>query len=125
MSVSSKVSGSFKTEAFLKKAISVDLSTTLERYGKAGVDALAAATPYGEGTTAAAWTYEIVRDGKSTSIIWSNTNVVGGRPIAVLLQYGHATRNGGYVPGRDYINPAMKSLFQKMSDDGWKVVTGA
>jgi hypothetical protein len=111
-----------KTEKFLKRAATLDLSNLLDKYGKAGVAALAAATPVDQGTTAAAWTYSIVRSRGTASIIWENTHVVDGRPIAILLQYGHGTRNGGYVQGRDYINPALKPIFDKMADEAWKAV---
>lgn len=121
--ISASLKSSGKTEAFLKNAMNVDLMPLLNKAGKEGVAALRAATPVEDGTTAAAWTYEIVKESGKISIIWNNTNVVNGRPIAILLQYGHATRNGGYVQGRDYINPALRPIFDKLANDAWKVVT--
>lgn len=123
--ISSK--GSFdNTEKFLKKLSNAnEVYATLERYGKLGVQALARATPVDEGETARSWTYEIVKDSKSWSIIWDNTHIRNGRPIAILLQYGHATRTGGLVRGRDYINPALKPIFDQIEAEAWKAVTKA
>lgn len=119
-------SGSFeKTEAWLKKMAAGDVYASLERFGQEGVNALAAATPTDSGETANSWYYEIIQDASSYSIVWGNTNVVSGRPIAVLLQYGHGTRNGGYVEGRDYINPAMQGIFDRIANEAWKAVTAA
>lgn len=119
-------SGSFdKTEAWLRKLASGDIFSSLARYGQEGVNALAAATPVDSSETANSWYYEIVQDGSSWSIIWGNSNVVDGRPIAVLLQYGHGTRTGGYVDGRDYINPALQPIFDRIATEAWKVVTTA
>lgn len=118
-----KVGGSFKkTETFLKRNKKLKLSS-LDKYGREGVEALAAATPANTGLTAASWYYEIVRTDTSTSIVWKNSNVVDGVPIAVILQYGHATRNGGYVQGTPYINEALKPIFEKIADSAWKEVT--
>jgi hypothetical protein len=121
-----EVSGSFdNTEKFLKQMADASIFETLGHYGQEGVNALASATPVDSGETANSWYYEIVSDGKTWSIIWSNSNVVDGRPIAVLLQYGHGTGTGGYVEGQDYINPALQPIFDRMVDEGWKVVTTA
>jgi hypothetical protein len=109
-------------ERMLKNAGKPSVFRTLERYGQMGVDALRAATPVDEGVTANSWYYEVLQERNTWSIIWGNTHIVDGRPIAVLLQYGHATRNGGWVEGRDYINPALKPIFDKMVAEGWKVV---
>jgi len=118
--------GSFdKTEAWLKKMTSGAIFASLERYGQEGVRALSAATPVDSSETANSWYYEIVQDKTSYSIIWGNSNVVDGRPIAVLIQYGHGTRNGGYVEGRDYINPALQPIFDRIATEAWKVVTTA
>lgn len=111
------------TEAWLKKLASGDIFAGLAHFGQEGVNALSAATPIDTGETANSWTYEILKDSTSWSIIWGNTNVVGGRPVAILLQYGHGTRNGGYVEGRDYINPALQSIFDAIAAEAWKVVT--
>lgn len=122
--ISYSTSGDFsKMEAFLAKMTKGDLYTPLARYGQEGVAALSAATPKDSGETSGMWSYEIVRDAKSYSIIWSNGNVVDGRPVAILLQYGHGTGTGGYVSGRDYINPALQPLFDRIANDVWKEVT--
>lgn len=98
---------------------------SLDRFGQEGVAALAAATPIDTSQTRNSWTHEIVRASGSYSIIWGNTNVVNGRPIAILLQYGHGTGTGGYVEGRDYINPAIRPVFDRIAIEAWKVVTSA
>ncbi|MDD3288113.1 MAG: HK97 gp10 family phage protein [Alphaproteobacteria bacterium] len=118
-----KHKGNFNsTERFLKSATKVNYRQILAPYGEAGVAALASATPMDTGLTAASWEYDIIEKNGSVSIVWSNTNVVNGTPIAIILQYGHATRNGGFVEGRDYVNPAIKPLFDKMANDIWKAV---
>lgn len=118
--------GSFKSLAdSLTKMQKLSALEQLEHYGQEGVRALAAATPFDDGTTASSWTYEVVRDGTSWSIIWGNTNMAGPTPVAVLLQMGHATGTGGWVEGRDYINPALSPILDRMVADGWKVVTGS
>lgn len=117
-------SGSFdSTEAWLRKLATGDIFSRLESYGVEGVNALASATPVESGLTASSWIYEIIQDASSYSIVWSNTNVVDGRPIAILLQYGHGTGTGGYVQGRDYINPALQPIFDRIAAEVWKVVT--
>jgi hypothetical protein len=116
--------GSFaNTDAFLNRMSKADIFAGLERYGQIGVNALASATPRDSGMTATSWTYEVKREHKSYSIIWSNTNVISGQVIAVLLQYGHATGTGGYVQGRDYINPAIQPIFDQIEAEVWKAVT--
>lgn len=118
-----KVGGSFKkTEAFLQRNKRMKFKS-LDKYGKEGVQALAAATPVDTGLTAASWYYEIVQNKDTTSIVWKNSNVVNGVPIAIILQYGHATRNGGYVQGTEYINSALRPVFEKIADSVWKEVT--
>lgn len=115
--------GSFKkTEDFLHAVVHGDIFSALEHFGQEGVSALRAATPIDSGETANSWTYEIKQDSGSYSIIWSNTHVEAGRPIAILLQMGHGTRTGGYVRGRDYINPAMQPIFDRMAAEAWKKV---
>lgn len=119
-----KQRGSFsKTEKFLKKSFGRDYRNVLEKYGQQGVSALSAATPLDSGLTAISWSYEIIQNDGSISIIWNNSNINKGINIAVILQYGHGTRNGGYVDGIDYINPALKPIFEKMADAAWKEVT--
>ena len=116
--------GSFEnTEKFLKRMSDKSIFDSLSRYGEEGVQALAEATPKDSGDTARSWTYEIERTSTSYAIIWSNTNVVDGVPIAVLIQVGHGTGTGGYVSGRDYINPALRPVFDRIAASVWKEVT--
>lgn len=112
-----------QTSEWLKRMTKGDLYRNLSGYAQQGVTALASATPKDSGKTAGSWTYEIIHNSKETAIIWHNTNVVNGVPIAILLQVGHATGNGGYVQGRDYINPALKPIFDKIAADVWREVT--
>lgn len=112
-----------KTRAYLKRLTSQTPFSNLERYGEAGVIALAQATPRDSGLTAGSWRYRIVKSKKRPGIVWYNTNVVNGVPVAILIQYGHATGTGGYVQGRDFINPAMRPVFDKIVAGFWKEVT--
>lgn len=122
--ISFRNKGNFKkTEKLLKKSFGKDYRSVLEKYGRQGVTALSSATPKESGETALSWKYEIVKEGSSISVVWSNTHIEKGVNIAVILQYGHGTRNGGYVQGRDYINPALRDIFDKMADAAWKEVT--
>ena len=114
-----------KTEKFLKKAFSLDYRTVLDKYARYGVQALSDATPIESGLTASSWFYEIEQKGSSISIVWKNSNVNKGVNIAVILQYGHGTRNGGYVEGIDYINPALKPIFDDLVKAAWREVTSA
>lgn len=107
-----------RTEAFLRNNMKLDVKN-LEQYGVRGVNALAEATPMDTGVTAASWDYEIIEDDNSARLIWTNSNIVDGVNIAAILQYGHVTNNDGYVPGIDYINPALKSLFDECIDEVW------
>lgn len=119
-------SGSFnRTENFLKKIAGRDIYKSLEKYGQEGVAALAAATPVDSGVSANSWNYEISSSRGSYSIKWTNSHVINGVPIVILLQYGHGTGTGGYVRGRDFINPAMKPIFDKIAQNVWKAVTSA
>lgn len=111
-----------KTEKFLKKSLGRDYRYVLEKFGHKGVEALSSATPIDTGYTASAWRYEVQQDENGISIVWSNRNVQNGVNIAIILQYGHGTRNGGYVVGRDYINPALRSIFDDLADAAWKEV---
>lgn len=118
--------GSFsKTEAALRRMAKGDIFDALDQYAREGVAALANATPIDSGLTAASWDYEITRSGKSYSIIWTNSNTVDDLPIAIMLQYGHGTGTGGYVQGQDYINPAMRPIFDQIAAKVWKAVTSA
>lgn len=114
-----------KTEKFLKKSFGRNYIGVLEKYGQEGVSSLSAATPVNSGLTAVSWSYEIIQNDSSISIIWKNTNENKGVNIAIILQYGHGIKNGGYVRGVDYINPALKPIFEKMADAAWKEVTRA
>lgn len=119
-----KHTGSFKhIEAFFDNVFHHALVSDLNKYGEMGVEALSRATPKDTGLTASSWSYEIKRGKESSSIVWTNSNVNDGVPVAVILQYGHATRNGGYVEGIDYINPALNSVFKNIADMAWKEVT--
>lgn len=118
--------GSFKkTDDFLSALSKKNIYANLERYAREGVDALSTATPVDSGLTAASWDYEITSSKGSYSITWLNTNTKDGIPVAILLQYGHGTGTGGFVSGYDYINPALRPLFNKISDNVWKAVTSA
>lgn len=118
-----KQKGDFsKTEKFLNTINKKLYYRNLQKYAEQGVAALASATPIDSGTTAKSWDYEIRQTKNSVSIYWTNSNVNKGVPIAVIIQYGHGTRNGGYVQGRDYINPAMRPIFDKIAENVWKEV---
>ena len=112
-----------KLTSFLEKAKNSVKLGELDRYGREGVAALESATPKNTGLTASSWYYEIERKGESVSISFHNSNIQNGVPIAIILQYGHGTRNGGWVQGRDYINPAIQPIFDKIANDAWKEVT--
>lgn len=110
-----KISGDFgKTESFLNRAAKGDISPQIEAYGNLGVQALQAATPMDSGETARSWYYEVKRKPGQIRIIWKNSHIVKGVPIAIILQYGHGTGTGGYVQGRDYINPAIQPVFDQI-----------
>lgn len=94
----------------------------LEKYAREGVEALRSNTPVDSGVTADSWAYEIVTTRKGFSINWTNSKVVDGVPVVILLQYGHATRSGSFVEGRDFINPAMKPIFDRIAESLWKEV---
>ena len=111
-----------RTSDFLKRANRLNLDVILNQYGQEGVEALRAATPKDTGTTANSWSYVVHKGTGSITITWSNSNIVDGVPLAVILQYGHGTRNGGYVQGTDYINPAMKPIFDKIAQRAWEEV---
>ena len=112
------------TEKMLRSAIRGDYASVLAKYGQEGVAALSAATPKRTGLTANSWYYDIETSGNTTTITWCNSNVGTGVNVAVILQYGHATKNGGYVQGIDYINPALAPIFDKIADAAWKEVCG-
>ena len=112
-----------KLTGFLERMKNVIKIGDLDKYGREGVAALSAATPKESGLTANSWYYEIERSKESVSISFHNSNINKGVPIAIILQYGHGTRNGGYVEGIDYINPAIQPLFNKIAEDAWEEVT--
>lgn len=95
----------------------------LDEYGRKGVEALQSATPFKTGKTASSWSYEIEHKGQVTSLVFKNSNTNKGVNIAIILQYGHGTRNGGYVEGRDYINPVIRPLFDEIANEAWREVT--
>lgn len=121
--ISFRHKGSFRgTEEFFERTKDGKYLSGLDRCGIEGVKALALATPVDTGLTASSWDYEIHKEKGKTSIIWTNSNVNDGVNVAIILQYGHATKNGGYVVGIDYINPAMKPVFDKIAKDAWEEV---
>ena len=123
--VSFSVSGSTKrTEAFLRK-MAGNLYSSLDYAAQEGVSALISGTPVDSGLAADSWGYEIEQSGISVTIKWTNKDVENGFPVAIMLQYGHGTGTGGYVQGRDYINPAMKPVFDRIANQVWKAVTSA
>lgn len=122
--ISFRQKGDFsKLTRFLERAKEAVHIGDLDKFGKEGVAALASATPVDSGETANSWYYEIENLKGSVMISFHNSNVQNGVPIAVILQYGHGTRNGGWVQGRDYINPAIQPIFDKIANNAWKEVT--
>ena len=112
-----------KTEKYLRDLKLKRFRDILEKYGSEGVRALSSATPKDSGRTANCWGYKIEQTNEKTSLIFTNSNVNKGVNIAIILQYGHGTNHGGYVEGRDYINPAIQPLFDKISREAWEEVT--
>ena len=121
--ISMKIKGDWgATRSWLSKPRHVLIRAIAEKYAKEGVQALSAATPIRTGLTASSWYYEIESNETETAIHWLNSNTNKTIPIALLLQYGHGTNHGGYVQGIDYINPALKPIFDKIADKAWKEV---
>lgn len=114
-----------KTTRFLERAKHAVRLADLDKYGREGVAALASATPVESGRTASSWYYEISYGKSGASITFNNSNVNQGVPIAIILQYGHGTGTGGWVEGRDYINPAIQPIFDRLVDEAWREVTRA
>lgn len=112
-----------KTINYFKRVREAAKVKVLSRYGQEGVNALASATPIDSGKTANSWYYKVETGSESATITFCNSNINKGVPIAIILQYGHGTRNGGWVQGRDYINPAIQPIFDKIADEAWKEVT--
>lgn len=122
--ISFRHTGDFsKTFRFLENAKKAIRSRDFDKYGRQGVAALASATPVDSGQTANSWYYEVNVTKESVTIGFYNSNVQNGVPIAIILQYGHGTRNGGWVEGRDYINPAIQPIFDQITNDAWREVT--
>jgi hypothetical protein len=118
--------GSFdKTFKFLAAIQKFDIKKVCETQAQKGVRALTAATPEDSGIAANSWTYEIQHSKSFTTIWWKNTDVENGFPVALMLQYGHGTGTGGWIQGRDYINPAMRPIFDEIAETVWKAVTSA
>lgn len=112
-----------KTETFFQKLLEVSAhKSILDKYGQRGVEALRSATPIDSGATAAAWGYYIETTANKTTLYWTNDNINDGVNIAIILQYGHGTNNGGYVQGIDYINPSVKSIFEEIANEAWEEV---
>lgn len=112
-----------KLTRFLEKAKNVVRIGDLDKYGREGVAALSSATPVDSGLTASSWYYKVEHTNGSAKINFYNSNIQNGVPIAIILQYGHGTGNGGWVQGRDYINPAIQPLFDKIAENAWREVT--
>ena len=127
MKLSVQQKGDFhKTENFLKAMQQKStLAQILDKYGRAGVAALAANTPKESGLTAASWDYYVTIGEGRSSITWTNSHFAGTVPVVILLQYGHGTGTGGYVQGYDFINPTMRDIFDGIADDVWKAVQDA
>ena len=122
--ISFKQKGDFsKLTRYLNKVKHVVKLSDMDKFGKAGVEALASMTPVDSGLTASSWYYEVKITDGSVTITFNNRNIQNGVPIAIILQYGHGTRNGGWVQGRDYINPAIQPIFDQIVNDAWKEVT--
>lgn len=120
------VKGSTKNmERFLRNAAKLDILSILDSCGRQGVAALASATPLESGLASTSWGYEVSGKGGVYTITWTNADVESGFPVAIMLQYGYGTGTGGYVQGRDYINPAMRPIFDQIADKVWKAVTSA
>ena len=122
--ISFRQKGDFsKLTSFLEKAKESVKIGDLDKYGREGVAALQSATPIDSGKTAKSWNYEITNKDGSVTISFNNSNIQNGVPIAIILQYGHGTKNGGWVQGRDYINPAIQPVFDEIVDKAWREVT--
>lgn len=112
-----------KLDHYFKRVRNTVGNLDLEEYGKRGVAALSSATPVKTGLAANSWYYTITRTKNTTTINFNNSDIENGAPIAIILQYGHATRNGGWVEGRDYINPSIQPIFDELANNAWREVT--
>ena len=118
-----KQKGDFsKTERYLQKIKNLNIRNIIEKYGEKGVAALSSATPVDTGKTSSSWYYDISQTNTGITINFNNSNINKGVPIAIILQYGHGTRNGGWVEGRDYINPAIQPIFDEIALKAWEEV---
>lgn len=119
-----KQKGDFsKITNYFQRVKTVVHKSDLDKFGKAGVDALSSATPVDSGRTADSWYYKVYNSNGTARIVFYNSNIQNGVPIAIILQYGHGTGTGGWVEGRDYINPAIQPIFDKIAEDAWREVT--
>lgn len=126
MKVSFSHSGDFKkTEAFLRSLQKLPIETLVEPQAKKGVAALSRATPVDSSQAALSWNYKIEKTASAVTITWTNSNVENGFPVVIMLQYGHGTGTGGYVQGRDFINPAISPIFDEIAQTVWEAVTSA
>lgn len=120
------VSGSTgRAEQFLKSMQKLDVGKIVAQQAQIGVQALARATPVDSGLAQKGWSYEIRQNGGGVAIVWTNSDIEKGFPVVIMLQYGHGTGTGGYVQGRDYINPAIRPIFDQIAETVWKAVTSA
>lgn len=123
--MSLSIDGDFsKSKSFLKNILKKTKELSLDEWGRIGVDALSSATPIDTGKTAASWYYTVVNSRSGLKLTWNNKNVNEGVNIALIIQYGHVGRNGVYIEGRDYINPALRPVFDKIAETAWKEVKG-
>lgn len=119
-----EASGNYsQTTTWLQRIGRMSIEQHLRRYGLKGVKALASSTPVGTGKTASSWSYTVSQKGDNWVLSWNNSNIVRGTPIAIILQYGHVTGTGGWVQGRDYINPAIKPIMDEIAEGVWRTVT--
>ena len=126
MGISFRSKGNFNdTEKYIKRATEIDYTSLLHKYGQFGVEALAAATPVRTGRLASSWRYEIEKNADSVSLVFHNDDIEGGRNIAILINYGYATKSGYFVQGRDFIDPAIKPILDDLAENCWKEVTNA
>lgn len=122
ISVSVKTNHANETDKFFGKIRQKQYLIKLDRFGARGVDALSKATPKKTGLTASSWKYKVIEKPDTIELVWTNSNNVDGVPLVILLQYGHATRNGGFVKGVDFINPALKPIFDNIAKEAWEVL---
>src|SRR5205085_12320149 len=124
MGINFTTTGSWsRSESWLSRLSKGDIYKSLDSFGKLGVSALSKATPVDSGLASSSWSYNVKVSRTHASISWTNSNAEGGVPVVILLQYGHGTGTGGYVQGRDFINPAIKPIFDQISSEVWKAVT--